>query len=353
MLSRAKKQNGNRYGGERRTLKPKSPKVGLERAMQGWGIDSRKGPKHEAFWNDNKEFLDKVMDGEVTRQPRDILLLLPEDPVDAMRDVCEQELRNHCQDEGLMEITDLLLVQVKKEHAELEYIPLPSYKFDYVSYCYEMNPAIAKLGVSESQLCPFDRFCFERVPGKDKFKRDLLDNGHHRHIGYRAIVAHHACHEAECAHCDSQSLRWNGYDYDGEIESRPWKKLVCADCGSVYEIKSGPSVETILSKLERGFYDGGSFFDAFYAVKKELPSDAKQFVAVISTEQLDSGDWPVFVAEVQSVVPLLKDKSFRLDEGCRVYSRMALKIGSGRKWFKAPSFDFDSYSIAEAVIDAL
>jgi hypothetical protein len=52
-------------------------------------------------------------------------------------------------------------------------------------------------------------------------------------------------------------------------------------------------------------------------------------------------------------MPLLKDKSFFRDWKCRIYSRSDLELGSGRKWFDTPCFEFDSEAIAIEVPDRL
>jgi hypothetical protein len=339
-----------------RAAEPRNPQVVvLERFMQEWGIDkTSEDPAHKAFWNDNIEFLKEVVDG-IMSEPANLPCLLPTNSVESMREVFDQELRNLVvKEKGMLDVTDFVKDRVK-------YLSMPAYKIYRYSNRYEMNEALIDLGIKPEELCPFKRFRFERVPGKELMRKQLGVGGGHMTYALRAIVAHGACHIAECVQCKSKdSLRWNGFDYS-EIDCRLWKKLVCVNCGSVYEIKSAPSAKNINQKFYRGS-DNGSFFDAFHAIQKELPAGAKQFVAVISAEKsiFEGRDVrAVHVAEVKGVVPLLKEKSFCRDGSRRIYSKMELARGPGRnwfettKWFDAPCFEFDSKAIAMEVLDKL
>jgi hypothetical protein len=138
----------------------------------------------------------------------------------------------------------------------------------------------------------------------------------------------------------------NGYFDNGSVEYRYWKKLVCGDCGSVYEIKSARSVEDATRKFDTRV-DGGNFLDEYAVLQEELceASHGSGVVAMLVTDETVQRDgkecWPVYIAAVDHVVPLLKDRSFEQGENRRpkVYARIFVEKASneaGKLWFHVP-----------------
>jgi hypothetical protein len=110
--------------------------------------------------------------------------------------------------------------------------------------------------------------------------------------------------------------------------------------------------------FERGMIETGNFYDAFYSIQKELPSGAKQYICVQSKETKCDLDgqlvWPVHVAEVADVQPMLQLKSFYREGGrCKVKSRIVLKRGSEKHWFDVPVFQYDAQEIATRILENL
>ena len=110
--------------------------------------------------------------------------------------------------------------------------------------------------------------------------------------------------------------------------------------------------------FEKGIIQGGTFYDAFYAVQKAMPVHAKQYVCVQSRETVCDVDghmvWPVHVAQVRDLEPTLKLKSFHREDGrCKVYSRILLERGKHIHWFNIPFFEYDSQEIAETTLERL
>jgi hypothetical protein len=175
------------------------------------------------------------------------------------------------------------------------------------------------------------------------------------------MVSYNACHRAHCVNCSARSIRWNGYSDDCLF--RDWKRLVCADCGSVYEIKKLASDQTMESYFN-DYMMPGDLFNRYHAVQAELRQtvNAKQYVAILSTEiKTTTGGKeynPVHVAQIKDVFPTLRRQAFCHDEYCShedvptVHSHFTVHMNTIEVWFYAPVVDFDEKKIAKSVIDS-
>jgi hypothetical protein len=123
--------------------------------------------------------------------------------------------------------------------------------------------------------------------------------------------------------------------------------------------------------LNGGIVNGGNFYSSYHAIQNELSSykhegtaggarRPRQYVAVLARETTTIGSakkrvWPVHVAEVKSVGPQLKTRSFCRDASTsvKIYSRMYFEKGAGQFWFNVPHVEMDSKPMAAAIIDAL
>ena len=144
----------------------------------------------------------------------------------------------------------------------------------------------------------------------------------------------------------------------------------------MYEIKSARTIEEAVRKFNTRV-EGGNFLDEYVVVQEELReasyggnegdgggSVARQFVAMLVTDETVQRDgkecWPVYVAAIDHVVPLLKDRSFERGENRRpkVYTRIFFKSSSssadaGELWFHVPVFQYDAKEIASEIIASL
>jgi hypothetical protein len=327
--------------------------IGIERAMQMWGIDRNKNRDHEAFWKSMVKSIRDSERGRVEPEPGNCPSKLPTDPLDALEEVFLQELGGMLKTsaEGLLQVTDSL----KERYENIPFRPPLIYNRD--SHKYQLHPDYQALGVGEAELDSLKRFQFHRRPAIDVLTEQVNDNNMASSIGLRAIVAHKACLDSDCANCGKREIYWNAYnDHDQAIHFRSWKRLVCSHCESVYEIKSSKNMEFMRTCFARGFKDGGSFYDAYHSIQRDLPAGAKQYLVMISGERITSTQecWPVYTVEIKSIRPILKDKSF--DKGakrCKIYSRIEVVIGTDKRWFHAPCFEFDGHSIALAALEKL
>jgi hypothetical protein len=342
---------------KRYTKKARKPfaQIGIERAMQMWGIDQDKNPDHEAFW---KSMVKSIRDTEQRRfepEPANCPTKLPTDPLEALQEVFLQELGGMLEEteEGLLQVTDSL----KERYEEAPF--RPPFLYDQISHEYQLHSYYQALGIQDlSELDPLERFQFYRRPAMDVLTDQVNENNMALSLGLHAIVAHKACLDADCANCGKAEIYWNAYHGGDEaIRFRYWKKLVCSHCDSVYEIKGSKRMELMRTCFDRGFKDGGSFYDSYHSIQADLPIRAKHYLVMISEERTTYHTreyWPVYAVEIKSVRPMLKDKSFDKDsKRCKVYSKIEFEIGTEKHWFDAPCFEFDGHSIALDTLEKL
>ena len=326
--------------------------IGIENAMQMWGIDRNGNRDHEAFWNSMVKSIRDTERGEVKPEPANCPSKLPTDPLDAVKEVFLQELEGMLKssEKGLLQVADSL-----KEHHEN--VPFrPPWLYDRVSRKYQLHPDYQALGIKDlAEFDPLERFQFHRRPAIDVLTEQVNDNNMALSIGLHAVVAHKACLDADCINCGKPEIYWNDYNgHDEAIQFRYWKKLVCSHCDSVYEIKSSKNMEFMRTCFARGLKNGGSFYEAYHSIRKDLPIGAKQYLVIVSETPSTQEGWPVYTVEIESIRPLLKDKSFdKNTKRCKVYSRIELVKGTEEHWFDAPYFEFDGVSIALAALEKL
>jgi hypothetical protein len=342
---------------KRKTKKAKKSfdRILIERAMQMWGIDQNINSDHEAFWKSMVNYIRDTERGKFEPEAANSPSKLPTDPLEALQEVFLQELGGMLKgsEEGLLQVADSL----KKRYENAPF--RPPFMYDQFARKYQLRHDYEALGVEDlAELDPLKRFQFHRHPAIDVLTERVNEKNMALSIGLHAIVAHKACLDADCANCSKPEIYWNDYHGDDEaIEYRYWKKLVCSNCGSVYEIKSITNMEFMRTCFDRGFKDGGSFYDSYHSIQADLlPIGAKHYLVMISEERitLTQEYWPVHVVEIRSVRPMLKDKSFDKDaKRCKVYSRIEFKIGTEKQWFDAACFEFDGHSIALDTLEKL
>jgi hypothetical protein len=323
------------------------------------------------FWDGMVAFCQQAARGEIeSRNASSVNVpeMLPVDPVAALRVVLDQEIRALQTDDGFVQITDTL-----SEYGVPSY--LPPYWYDPEKGTKGLKYAYKHARIPSEDLHPLKRFQFQRVNAKGQLKNQYVTQGSSDSVAFRAIVAHGACSFGTCVQCSSKAVRWNGYLDNGSVEYRYWKKLVCEQCHSVYEIKSARTVHEAMRKFNTRV-EGGNFLDEYAVVQEELReascgsnennedggSVARQFVAMLVTDETVESDgnecWPVYVAAVDRVVPLLKERSFERDANRRpkVYARIFFEESSadaGALWFHVPVFPYDAKDMASEIIDAL
>jgi hypothetical protein len=329
-------------------LPPDYYKTELQRAMQRWGVEPARRGVHGPFWHSHMRWIELVVERDadtLPNLPEHDLQALSADPIRAMEEVFEQEIKAMLSFEnGFLTETDHLAAR----NREIRSIDAP-YEFNRETRLWGLRAKFAGCDPD-----PFLRFTIQRTPALTVVQQSFVESDP---VGsaMRAIVAHAACHRASCFKCKKTgSIRWNRLH--ANARSRHWRRLVCESCGSVYDIQSKNTEANIFKYLETRLY-GGNKFDAYFAVQKELPEGAKQFVSLVSRETARDGPahdgrwtWLVYVAEVESISPSLQPKSFYLDDGtCNVYASVKARQGWGL-WFKVPVFEFNAQEIAASVL---
>jgi hypothetical protein len=76
-----------------------------KKLMREWGVDES---LHAAFWNSHVKYVRRVMCGVTDPQPAHIPVLLPNDFVEAIREVMTQEFTALVKDKGIIKIWDTL-----------------------------------------------------------------------------------------------------------------------------------------------------------------------------------------------------------------------------------------------------
>jgi hypothetical protein len=324
----------------------------LEKELSLWGIDPRKSQEHKDFYKKYIDHLEDVLAGAYDDYQENYpQKLTAHDPLASMKEVYKQEIGALLKKtNGLRVVTDQLKIKCGQ-------VPVTPLFFDRSSGRYVLHRDLANKRVTMEDIDPLERFSFKRVPAHEKVYKDYVDGDHGTDVSCRAIVAHYACKDnVLCVKCNKPSIYYNGYG--GQIDTfRYWKKLICDNCGSVYEIKSAMDTKGVHKKLSRGNIRGGNFFAQYFAVQNSLPKSARQYVAIIpQATDYNLGDgkkfWPVYVSEVVDVLPQLRDRSFDTDGDCKIFTYIVPRKGDYRLWFKAPAFDFDGASIAREILDA-
>ena len=205
---------------------------------------------------------------------------------------------------------------------------------------YKLKDEFKDLGLKVYDVDPFRRFEFVPSKHRDVYVNRFIEPGEMAYdFRDKAMCAWYAQDQA-CAHCGAEAIHWNRSD--SETKYRKWNKLICVECGSVYELKGNRSAIDMESNMTAfGNRGGGTFLDAYYSVRNSLPPGAKLFVAVFSRDPdaRDKNGAPehvVCVAEVHDVTPQLKPRSFQRNGRTHMHSKMHFAPGSVRRWFSYP-----------------
>ncbi|GKZ00331.1 hypothetical protein MPSEU_000986000 [Mayamaea pseudoterrestris] len=328
--------------GYNHNVRPVDIEEQLERCLMEWGVNRDLNEKHEKFWDANLAFVRGIRRGcNIERQPANVKELLPADPIAAVQHVMAQEFNASLEKcgNGFVVIIDRLAT---------DYPGLPNkqapFAYDFNDKEYSLKEVYEELGVTMSDVDPFERFGWSREPVFEVFRRQYVDEDTGSwSVVARALVGKEACHGAKCVHCGAESLRWNGYSKG--VVFRYWKKMVCDKCGSVYEIKTAPTKSSVATKFSK-FINNGNYLDAFHAVQLEFRQGAKQYVALLCEERdIYEGVecWPVYFAAVSQVYPQIRAASFcPPSKHAKIYSKFTVETPrdiSDNLWFHVPAID--------------
>jgi hypothetical protein len=141
-----------------------------------------------------------------------------------------------------------------------------------------------------------------------------------------------------------------------------WSDIVCIKCDSSYEIKSKASTEKIEKAIRYNNIQGGSF-KRFHRLRREEEGneDAKHYLVLVSRAPSEiicasvacpRTSWQVDLAEIDTVLPALRDASFtRPAGGVELKSSIKIKEGTRKVWFRIPFVEIDQRGIAREVFD--
>jgi hypothetical protein len=116
------------------------------------------------------EYVRNIMQGITNHQPANVAVLLPNDPVEAVREVMKQEFG------ALAKLEDLLVVRdvLEDQYPELKSL-WPPLRYDRESRSYELNHSYASFGILRSEIDPFVRFYrTDRIKPLTNFVNSLL-----------------------------------------------------------------------------------------------------------------------------------------------------------------------------------
>jgi len=196
-------------------------------------------------------------------------------------------------------------------------------------------------GIKESDLDPLSRFSIGKpITNAELFYRQWFEGDKSSLLGtvFEAIVSSHATNKISCYSCKSRGcLRWNGGS------SSSFADMTCINCGSDYEIKSKHNVEKINLGFKSNSFRGGSY-PYYYKNRREKIlggfTSSKQFLVVVSRTALQtkrSRSYPVYIAEIHSVLPRLKESNFCVPlKEVRPASEIRLLLKTKELWFRIP-----------------
>jgi len=298
------------------TYQPPGPELILMRSMEQWGIDEKRNSSHSAFCKLYTDSLRRCLIGNSDKAVNMEPVILPQDPLESIRLVLQQEIELVSHYTSFTKVKDKLPKQCIG----------PPYAFNYDTRSLERRPVFREF--EASQLDPLLRFKSQTVLVEDYFRDNWRDFEGYKAAVFRAHVGRIACStDVACANCNKPDIRWNLSKGDHPH----WTKLVCSNCNSTYEIKTTGKQQGLQYQLEAGKVNNTSFLEQYYHLCKKYP-EAKRYVVLVCTE----GEPPfqVHVGEVKRIEPWLKDKSF-LNDQIRIYSRAILS--KHKKWFGIPS----------------
>lgn len=202
---------------------------------------------------------------------------------------------------------------------------------------YRLKPEFKQ--VNQEHLDPFRRFwfypCSESMYWYNRWFESTLDAD--AGTIFEARFACYALQHQTCYSCHCRkSLRWCG----GSKAS--WQDLVCIVCKSTYELKTKANMEKIEQNFDRNSIRGGSYsrYCELRNSGKKGP-DEKMFLVMLPREYTINRNrekcHPVFIAEVDTVLPQLGPTSFHPDiKPMRLASKVSVKMLTKRHWFDLP-----------------
>jgi hypothetical protein len=203
--------------------------------------------------------------------PPDILIRLPDHPLEALRLVIYQEmlglhLSPKCNG-TLVKTTDRLYEEDRSMARS------PPYYFNTATQSYAIRAAYMKRvqqGRRVNEFHPLQRFLFTSNPTLELLREQLLVRGFYVDSFWRAMVAHTAVSGGiggvgqECAQCKKVGcLRWNAHFEPGAyrngilvddtivVDRRNWNKIVCSNLQSCYEIKKAQTAKSQQQKFAK------------------------------------------------------------------------------------------------------
>jgi hypothetical protein len=281
---------------------------------------------------------------------------LPTDMKEAVRYVLSEEIKNPL--ETYRRIHDTISTEYGQNLGFAPYIAITQRGQD----CLQKKLKKEYIRINQSKLNPFKRFSSIEMGKKEYYERFFFTTEESIRLAglvFEAITASYAIHNLNtcCASCNcSESLRWmGGY-------GTSWKDIVCIKCDSSYEIKSKASNEKIEKVIRYNNIQGGSF-KRFHRLRREKEGieDAKHYLVLVSRAPSEiicasvacpRTAWQVDLAEIDTVLPALRDVSFTRPAGDVVLkSSIKIKEGTRKLWFRIPFVEIDQRGIAREVFD--
>lgn len=302
----------------------------LESSMKAFAVDPSKNDQHKYFLDRGMELVQvcrtKSLQSQGYSFPPVDPRMPPVDPLSSIENLLRKELED-------LPTSDFRVMRDKLFEVGAVAFGVPPFFWDKNLERHMRRPEFKFF--PDDEIDPFNRFLKEPQEMEDAIRNRWKTINGYDYCVFKALVGNRACHHARCANCNASGLRWNF----GERESTYWRKMICVECQSVYEIKAKRGN---LPQKDEKKMDGFGSFHYYHAVQDELRGTpgASQFIAVIDKDpRLSAGGrevWPVFVAKVSHASPQVQPKSFAMP-GQRLYSQVSFY--SLKYWFYVPCID--------------
>ena len=116
--------------------------------------------------------------------------------------------------------------------------------------------------------------------------------------------------------------------------------MVCCKCKAFYEIKSKKSLQKIDDCFNKYNTQSGSFRRYYRNHNAHRHLKLKKFLVIVSRDPTYVGEgmvWPVEIAEIDCVLPILKNSSFT-KTGTNIATIIKVKTNSSKRWFNVPYY---------------
>ena len=306
-----------------------------KKSLTEWGVQPNNGGQHVKFCNkiknDTIKYFEEVgeVDCDVVREN------LPEEIADAIHQVLLYEI------EGNIDRFTLIKdrVSVKNRNG----IPLSNLPPFYAnrnqvnsSFVPYRRPDYAKCTAEE--LDPFNRFMETEYSKTEYFFRIWFDTpGLVDGNVFEAIVSCHAMHKEACHHCKCRgTIQWIGGGSTYEL----WGDMICCKCKAMYEIKSKKSLQKIDDCFNKYNVQSGSFRRYYWNHNAHKHLKVKKFLVIVSRDPTYVGKgmvWPVEIAEIDCVLPRLKNTAFT-KTGTDIGTIIKVKTNTRKRWFNIPHY---------------